>query len=74
MVRKGAIIDKLQSMFYSGVLAANVSSLINVAFIESLPLEFFYLEQLAAVFGGLPVYYLGVYGFGSSFTRNPEDR
>ncbi len=27
-----------------------------------------------SLFGGYSVYYLGIYGFGSSFTKDPDDR
>ena len=53
---------------------ANVSDIINWAFLDVLPVEFFYLENTMSLFGGYSVYYLGVYGFGSSFTENPDDR
>ncbi len=36
----------------SGHLIANTCSIINYAFIETLPLEFFYLDTIASVFGG----------------------
>jgi predicted MFS family arabinose efflux permease len=37
-----------------------------------LPIEFFYLESLPAFFGGLVVYYLGIYGYGASVTEPGE--
>ncbi len=51
-----------------------MSQIINWTFLETLPLEFVYLESTMAFFGGTSVYYLGVYGFGTSFTKDPNDR
>ena len=45
-----------------------LSGIINYAFIETLPLEFLYLENISAFFGGLDLYYLGVYSYGTSVT------
>ena len=42
-----------------GLLLSDIGTLINCIFIDKLPLEFFYMEQLWAFFGGMPVYYLG---------------
>ncbi len=64
----------LEQLCSPGLLVGNVSSIVNWAFLEILPLEFFYLEQFWAFFGGLPVYQLGVYGYGSSHTKDPTDR
>ena len=47
--------------------------LINYIFLDSLPLEFFYIETISTFFGGMVVYYLGVYGYGASVSE-PEER
>ena len=41
-----------------GQLIGDVGIMINFAFIEQLPLEFFYIETLYGLFGGMPVWYL----------------
>ena len=46
-------------LFLFGLLLSNIGVLLNFAFIEQLPLEFFYIEALFSVFGGFPMYYLG---------------
>jgi hypothetical protein len=48
-------------------------NIVNYAFIETLPLEFLYLDNIAAFFGGSTVYYLGVYSYGTTVTK-PEER
>ena len=50
-----------------------ISGIVTFAFIETIPLEFFYFESVYAFFGGLPVYYLGVYNYGAMVSK-PEDR
>ena len=39
--------------------------LINYIFIDTLPVEFFYIKNTMSFFGGVSVYYLGVYGYGT---------
>ena len=51
-----------------GYIFTALSGIINYAFIETLPLEFFYLETISSFFGGLDLYYLGVYSYGTSVT------
>ncbi len=48
-------------------------NLVNYAFIETLPLEFFYVDNIASFFGGSTVYYLGVYSYGTTVTK-PKER
>jgi MFS family permease len=48
--------------------------IINYAFINELPIEFLYLPDFFwNFFGGSPIYYLGVYGYGASISE-PKDR
>ena len=42
-----------------GHLISDIGILLNYAFIEQLPMEFFYVEAIFSLFGGRPVYYLG---------------
>ena len=56
-----------------GYFFSAVGGIINYAFLETLPLEFFYIETIQAFFGGLVVYYLGVYGYGASVSE-PDER
>ena len=56
-----------------GNLLAMVLNTINFAFIEDLPIEFFYLENVSAFFGGYAVYYLGMYSFVTNVTK-PKER
>jgi MFS family permease len=56
-----------------GNLLAMVLNTINYAFIEDLPIEFFYLENVSAFFGGYAVYYLGMYSFVTNVTK-PKER
>ena len=55
-----------------GNLLAGISDIFMYVFMEQLPLEFFYLEQLYSLLGGAPVYSLGFYGYGSSITTFTE--
>ncbi len=56
-----------------GLMLTDVSLLVNYIFIETLPTEFFYLEYLWYLFGGVAVIYLGLYGYVATITT-PEDR
>jgi PCFT/HCP family folate transporter-like MFS transporter 1/3 len=56
-----------------GNLVSKIAGLLNYAFIRDLPLEFFYVENIGAFFGGYAVYYLGVYSFVTNITK-PKDR
>jgi len=51
-----------------GFLFANVATLVNAVYLEELPVQFFYLEESMSFFGGLAVYYLGIYGLEINFT------
>ena len=44
-----------------GQLIGDIGIMINFAFIEQLPLEFFFIETLYGLFGGAPVWYLSKY-------------
>jgi PCFT/HCP family folate transporter-like MFS transporter 1/3 len=55
-----------------GNFFAMMMNTINYTFITSLPLEFFYLEQISAFFGGYAVYYLGMYSFVTNVTKEKE--
>ena len=56
-----------------GLLLGVVCSIINYAFIEILPLEFFYCDNLFKLCGGYSVYYLAYYSYGSIISK-PEER
>ena len=56
-----------------GELIRSILNIFHYAFIETLPLEFFYFEKIGSFFGGSTVYYLGVYSFGTSVTK-PNER
>ena len=55
-----------------GDFLSAISSIINFAFIETLPMEFFYAEKINSFFGGYAVYYLGIYSYGTSVTKQNE--
>ena len=76
----GGLVDrygkmKLLSMLpIIGVFLSDIAELINYAFIDSLPIEFFYVKDaLIGIFGGEPIYYIGIYGYGAAISL-PEDR
>ena len=56
-----------------GMLISDVAMLLNCIFIDVWPLEIFYFERAWAIFGGGAVFYLGVYGYGTSVTE-PNSR
>ncbi len=57
-----------------GTIIGIVFKIVNFAFIESLPTQFFYItDSWWNFFGGNPIYYLGIYGYGATIT-NPEQR
>ena len=69
----GGLVDKhghmklLSLLPIFGVFLSDIVELINYAFINQLPLGFFYAkETLIGIFGGEPVYYLGIYGYGAA--------
>ena len=57
----------------TGMLISDIAMLFNCIFIDVLPLEIFYFERAWAIFGGGAVFYLGVYGYGTSITE-PNSR
>ena len=56
-----------------GDLIRTLLNIINYAFIETLPLEFFFFDSIGSLFGGSTVYYLGVYSYGTTVTK-PKER
>ena len=56
-----------------GYIFSSIAGFINYTFIDSIPLEFLYFETVYAFFGGIAVYYLGVYSYGSRVSK-PEER
>ena len=58
---------------FTGYLFACCCSIINYTFIETLPIEFFYLDMSYSFFGGWTMYYLGLYGFGTN-VADPKRR
>ena len=55
-----------------GYLLGSLTSIINYAFIDTLPMEFFYLNRISSFFGGYAVYYLGVFSYASNVTNNSD--
>jgi PCFT/HCP family folate transporter-like MFS transporter 1/3 len=55
-----------------GYLLGSLTSIINYAFIDILPLEFFYLNRISSFFGGNAVYYLGIFSYASNVTNNSD--
>jgi MFS family permease len=57
----------------AGYFLGSLINIINYAFIDTLPLEFFYLNKISAFFGGNAVFILGVFVYGTSVTK-PKER
>lgn len=57
----------------AGAVLSAIFSTVNYAFINVLPLEFFYFDYFWQFLGGSPIYYLGIYGYGATVSR-PEER
>jgi MFS family permease len=55
-----------------GYFLASLINIINYAFIDTLPLEFFYLNKIRAFFGGNAVFILGVFVYRTTVTK-PKD-
>ena len=49
-----------------------IGMLLNCIFIEKLPVEFFYIDQLWYYFGGIAVFSLGTYGYIATYTKIEE--
>ena len=76
----GGLVDKygrmklLSVLPVVGVLLSDIVELINYAFIDTLPLGFFYAKDaLIGMFGGEAIFLLGVYGYGAAVST-AEDR
>ena len=59
-------------LFLFGRLLSDIGILFNFAFIEHLPLQFFYIETLVSFCGGFPMYYLGMY-LGNLYTGSKKN-
>ncbi|CAM6055374.1 unnamed protein product [Sphagnum tenellum] len=84
---EGALSDKygrkyLILMPMLGSLLSSVLDIVHYSFIRlnslqllpsDLPLEFYYLENLYALFGGTATYYMGIYAYGADITE-PNNR
>ena len=58
----------------AGTLIGTIFKLINYGFIHQLPTEFFFAtDSWCHFFGGGPIYYLGVYGYGA-MVAEPQNR
>lgn len=55
-----------------GFFISSCLAIINYRYIRELPVEFFYFDELYQFFGGLSVYYLGMYGYGTDITGPAE--
>ena len=55
-----------------GYLIGSIMNIINYAFIEVLPVEFFYMNRINALFGGYAVMWLGIYGYVTTVTKPGE--
>ena len=56
-----------------GFTLSAVCGIINVRFIETFPVEMLYLEYIYSFSGGMAVYYLGTYTYGTMVCP-PEER
>jgi hypothetical protein len=79
VIAVGGLVDryggiKLLCMFpIIGVFLSDIAELITYAFIDSLPIEFFYVKDtLIGIFGGEPIYYIGIYGYGAAVSTLEE--
>jgi MFS family permease len=55
-----------------GYLLNSLANIVNYAFIETFPVEFFYLNRIGYFFGGYAVYFLGTYSYGSTVAKPTE--
>ena len=60
----GALVDRygvkpFLLLILFGRLVTDIGILLNFAFIEQLPLQFFYVETFFSFCGGFPLYFLG---------------
>ncbi|TRY80252.1 hypothetical protein TCAL_13569, partial [Tigriopus californicus] len=55
-----------------GLVLTSLLEILNLVFIDTFPIEVFYVEHVHSFFGGMSVYYLGFYGFGTSATNSKE--
>ncbi len=55
-----------------GYLLNALANIVNYAFIEDLPVEFFYLNRIGYFFGGYAVYYLGIFSYVTTVTKPTE--
>jgi hypothetical protein len=49
-----------------------IFGIINYAFIDVLPVEFFFMDNINAFFGGYAVFYLGTYSYITCVTNTEE--
>jgi MFS family permease len=56
-----------------GGVVTNLADMLNYALIDHVPMEFFYIDNIGALFGGYAVYYLGTYSYGTDAAA-PKDR
>ncbi|XP_059097126.1 lysosomal proton-coupled steroid conjugate and bile acid symporter SLC46A3-like [Tigriopus californicus] len=56
-----------------GSTLTSLLEILNLVFIDVFPTQVFFVEQLYSFFGGMSVYYMGFYGYGSS-ASNPKER
>ena len=74
----GSLVDRFGKMkllvFFPifGTLLSQLCMLINYLFINTFPVEVFYLRGVGAIFGGMSVYYLGIYGYGAAVSNSDE--
>jgi hypothetical protein len=52
-----------------GLLLGYLLNTVHVVFVDRLPVEFILTDSVAAFFGGMPIYYLGIYSYCTSATR-----
>ena len=45
---------------------------LNCVFLDDLPIEFFYTDNISYAFGGISIFYLGSYSYGSLNTKESE--
>ncbi len=55
-----------------GRLLGAIFGLINYTYLETLPLQFFYLENFYYILGGSSLFYMGQYSYGSDITAEND--
>ena len=57
-----------------GDLLRSIGLIINYIFIEHLPLEFFYIDTIYALFGGGPIYFMGMCHYSTDLSLSLDSK